>query len=141
VVRTAAGDLYTFLQTRLGVPLVSCPGIKQSAATSGRTPTRAPAEADPVSSGDEVEKNCAWLRGSRVQVAVYVDEVRGTGGLSQLRATPPADVHSVELFSGGTMIRVYTVDFIQRSAKSGLTLLPLPFSPGPPATGGLNRSP
>jgi hypothetical protein len=139
IVRTAGSDLYIFLQSRLGVPLVPCGSSVQEVANRGRV--HAPVPADPVHSGDEVEKNCAWVRNRRVEISVFIDEQRATDGLSQLRATPPADVHSIEVFSGGSMIRVYTEAFVQRAARDGLTLLPLPFSPGLPVPGGLNRGP
>jgi hypothetical protein len=114
VARAAGGDLHGFLQVRLGVPLVTC-------------------------NNRELEKNCAWLRGERVEILVFVDEQRATGGLSELYGLPPYDVHSIELFSGGTMIRVYTEQFIRRAAREGVTLLPLPFAPGVPVIGALDR--
>lgn len=139
VVRTAGSDLYIFLQSRLGVPIVSCGSSVADAANAGRR--HAPAPADPVNSGDEVEKNCAWVRNTRVQIAVYIDEERATNGLSQLRGVPPSDVHSIEVYSGGSMIRVYTEAFVQRSARDGLNLLPLPYSPGLPLPGAVSRPP
>jgi hypothetical protein len=37
--------------------------------------------------------------------------------MSQLHGLPPQDVHSIELYSGGTMIRVYTEQFVARAAR------------------------
>lgn len=113
VARAAGGDLHAFLQARLGVPLMTC----------GR---------------DELEKNCAWLRGDREEIQVFIDEQRATGGLGQLHGIPPADVHSIEVYAGGTMIRVYTEWFVQHAAKEGVTLMPLPYSPGVPVVGALS---
>jgi len=114
IVRAAAGDLHTFLQTRLGVPLMGC-------------------------GGEDREENCAVLHGRRVKIEVYIDEERATGGLSQLRSVSPADVYSVELFSGGLMVRVYTQDFIRQVARGRATLLALPYNGGVPLTGALDR--
>ena len=112
MVRAAAGDLHGFLQTRLGVPLMAC-------------------------GGEDREENCAMLRGRRLKITVYIDEERASGGLSQLRGLSPADVHSVELYDGGVMVRVYTEDFIRQVARGRATLLALPYSPGVPLTGAL----
>lgn len=133
IVRTAGSDLYTYVQTRLGIPLVGC----SNAEPANRRQARPDAQA--VNNPEEVEKNCAWIRGNRVQIDVYIDEERATDGLTQLHATPPSDIHSIEVYSNGSMIRVYTEAFIQRAAKDGLTLLPLPYSPGLPVSGALNR--
>ena len=48
------------------------------------------------------------------------------------------DVHSIELYTGGTMIRVYTNQFIRRAAREGVTLLPVPYDPGLPRVGALS---
>ena len=117
VARAAGGDLHGFLQARLDVPLMSCGAQDQ-------------------------ERNCAWLRGDQVEIKVFIDEQRASGGLSQLHALPPHDVHSIELYSGGTMIRVYTEQFVARAARVGVTLLPVPYDPGLPRVGGLqSRTP
>jgi hypothetical protein len=115
VARAAGGDLHAFLQVRIGVPLMSC-------------------------GGQDLEKNCAWLRGSKVEIKVFIDEQRASGGLSQLHALPPHDVHSIELYTGGTMIRVYTEQFVARAAREGVTLLPVPYDPGLPRVGALSPS-
>ncbi|HKP77034.1 MAG TPA: carboxypeptidase regulatory-like domain-containing protein [Longimicrobiaceae bacterium] len=115
VVRAAGGDLHAFLQVRLGVPLMTC-------------------------KPDDPDQNCAWLRGDKVAITVFVDEQRASGGLTQLRGLPPSDVHSIELFAGGTMVRVYTEDFMRRLAKGQADLLPLPYSPGVPLPGALSPS-
>jgi len=112
MVRAAAGDLHTFLQTRLGVPLMGC-------------------------GGDDREENCAMLRGRRVKITVFIDEERASGGLAQLRGLSPADVYSIELFDGGIMVRVYTQDFMRQLARGRATLLALPYSPGAPLPGAL----
>jgi hypothetical protein len=114
VARTSGSDLHAFVQARLGVPLMTC-------------------------GGEDVEQNCAWLRGDKVSIVVFVDEERATDGLSRLHAIPPTDVHSIEMYSGGTMIRVYTTWFMERAARGRVTLMPLPYSPGVPLIGALNR--
>lgn len=116
VARAGGGDLHAFLQARIGVPLMSC------------------GEQDP-------EKNCAWLRGGEVEIKVFIDEQRATGGLSQLHGLPPQDVHSIELYTGGTMVRVYTEQFVARAARGGVTLLMVPYDPGLPRVGALNPNP
>ena len=113
VARAAGGDLHAFLQVRLGVPLMRC-------------------------GSQDLEKNCAWLRGNQVEIMVFIDEQRASGGLSQLHGLPPFDVHSIELYTGGTMIRVYTEQFIARAARGGVTLLMVPYNPGIPVAGALS---
>lgn len=115
VARTAGGDLHAYVQARLGVPLMTC-------------------------NDQDPEQNCAWLRGDKVSIIVFVDEERATDGLSRLHSIPPADVHSIEMYSGGTMIRVYTTWFMERAARGRVTLMPLPYSPGVPMVGALNRN-
>jgi hypothetical protein len=114
VARAAGGDLHAFLQVRIGVPLMTC-------------------------SAQDIEKNCAWLRGDKIAIKVFIDEQPATGGLTQLHSLPPHDVHSIELYTGGTMIRVYTEQFIARAARGAVTLMPLPYNPGQPLIGALNR--
>jgi hypothetical protein len=116
VVRAAAGDLHTFLQTRLGVPLTGC-------------------------GGEDREENCAMLHGRRLKIDVFIDEQRATGGFRQLSTLTPADVYSIELYSGGVLIRVYTQDFIRQVARGRATLLALPYNGGVPLTGALDRPP
>jgi hypothetical protein len=107
VVRSGGGDLPTFLQARLGAPLVSC------------------GESDP-------EHNCTWVRGRLMEIVVFLDEQRAPGGISQLHGLDPAEVQSIEVFAGGAMLRVYTVGFMERAARGRVMLLPLPYFSGGP---------
>lgn len=65
--------------------------------------------------------NCTFFRGRRVGVRVYVDEVPAIGGLEQLQTYYPQDVWLIESYNQGTMIRVYTkqyMDWLARTNRS-----------------------
>jgi hypothetical protein len=107
VVRSAGGDIPAFLQSRLGAPLVSC-------------------------GNQDPEHNCTWVRGRLATIHVYLDEQPAPAGVGQLHGLDPASVHSIEVFAGGAMVRVYTMDFMERAARKRVVLGPLPFMSGVP---------
>jgi hypothetical protein len=58
---------------------------------------------------------CVIARGNIVSVSVFIDEQRVSDGLSALFGYSPHEIHSVEVYEGGRMVRVYTRWFVDRS--------------------------
>lgn len=69
---------------------------------------------------------CVMSRGRWVRPAVYIDERPSLSGLDELTTYRPQDLHMIEVFANGRMIRAYTEHFMARYAKSGRRLQPLP---------------
>jgi hypothetical protein len=76
---------------------------------------------------DPADRGCAWVRGGLIKPAVYVDEQRANGGLSDLAQYRAEDLFTVESYAGGRMIRVITVRFAERVARGRASLMPLSF--------------
>ena len=57
--------------------------------------------------------NCVLVRGRRQPLIVYINEVRAYGGIEQVRGIPPADVYMLEWYPSNTMLRVYTVAYVE----------------------------
>lgn len=60
--------------------------------------------------------NCVLVRGRREPLIVYINEVRAYGGIEQVRGIPPADVYMLEWYPSNTMLRVYTVAYVEALA-------------------------
>lgn len=67
---------------------------------------------------------CVWVRGRPARPVVYIDEVPWPA-LDLLSAYRPADVARVEVFGGGSQIRVYTRQFLQWAADHNYLPQPL----------------
>lgn len=64
-------------------------------------------------------------RGGRVgEPTVYIDEVYAPGGLDALEQFPTSALYLVEVFSSGSEIRAYTYDFMERTARRPVALIP-----------------
>ena len=72
---------------------------------------------------------CIQRRGRVVSPTVCFDEVRLFGGLDVLANYPLHQFYLVEVFGGGTLIKVYTHWFMERVARSPRALFPISFSP------------
>jgi carboxypeptidase family protein len=70
---------------------------------------------------------CVRARGHTVRPSVYVDEAPAFGGLEQLLEYRPQDLYMVEVYGGGTHIRVYTTWFMDSAARRKTRPQPLPF--------------
>lgn len=79
----------------------------------------------PATTGTEGERTCAWVRGELIPVAVFMDERRLPGGLSDLTFYLPQEIYTIESFYGGAMVRVITDTFAARLARGEVSLLPL----------------
>lgn len=60
--------------------------------------------------------NCVVVRGRRQGLVVYINEVRAYGGMEQLRGIPPGDLYLVEWYPSNTMLRAYTVPYVEALA-------------------------
>ena len=64
-------------------------------------------------------------RGGRVgEPTVYIDEVYAPGGLDALEQFPTSALYLVEVYSSGSEIRAYTYDFMERTARKPVALIP-----------------
>jgi len=64
-------------------------------------------------------------RGVPSPIAVCLDEQPAYGGAGDLSRYEPWEIHSVEIYGRGGMVRVYTRDFITRLLREGRRLRPL----------------
>jgi Carboxypeptidase regulatory-like domain len=101
---SASPDVADLVRNRLGLAGVPCASVT---GTEGAGTT------------------CAWVRGELIPVAVFVDERRLPGGLSDLSFYLPQEVYTIESFYGGAMVRVITDPFAARLARGEVSLLPL----------------
>ncbi len=69
-----------------------------------------------------VNDACVVFRGRRLKLLVYINEVRAYGGVEQLRGIPPADLYLLEWYPSNTMLRVYTVSYMEAIAAGKRTL-------------------
>jgi hypothetical protein len=81
----------------------------------------------PCPSSRTGERSCAYIRGGLAIPAVFIDEQRAVGGLDDLMNLLPANLYTVESYSGGTMIRVITIPYAEALAHGRAMLLPIAF--------------
>jgi hypothetical protein len=60
---------------------------------------------------------CAYVRGRRTEVQVYLDGARLVGGLDVLAAVRPEELYTLEVIGGGRSVRAYTTWFMETIAK------------------------
>ena len=68
---------------------------------------------------------CVSSRGRVVQPTVYLDEMPLFGGWSELQMIPTSQLHMIEVYRRGTHIRAYTLQFMQRAARTRLSPFPI----------------
>lgn len=66
---------------------------------------------------------CVLRRGSLIQPRVYIDEALAIGGLDELATWRPYELYLVEVWSGGSIIRAYTHQFMERTARRPVQLI------------------
>lgn len=69
--------------------------------------------------------NCVSYRGQYVPMGVFIDDWRALGGFAELQGYSPSEVHHVEVYQRGTMIRVYTLAYVESLARGNRRLPPL----------------
>jgi len=94
MVASAAHDVLEFVQSRVGFMRTAC----RSSATL--TP-------------------CAYVRGQAVPVSVTVDGMPTIGGLNALATYRGDELHMVEVYGGGSHVKVYTVAYVEHMARHG----------------------
>jgi hypothetical protein len=93
LVASAAPDVLEFVRARVGLTRATCRG-------SSMTP-------------------CAYVRGQALPVAVTIDEMPAIGGLDALATYRGDELHMVEVYGGGSLVRVYTVAYVEHAARRG----------------------
>ena len=68
---------------------------------------------------------CVVDRGRRVEAMVYFDEMPLISGWTYLATFAPHDLYMVEVYRGGTHIRLYSHAFMKRAAANRLFPVPL----------------
>ena len=71
--------------------------------------------------GYSIEGLCAYIRGRKRTVSVYLDEIPFLGGLDLLTTMMPHELHRMEVYRSGAHIRLYTEQFMKRAGKTRLT--------------------
>jgi hypothetical protein len=69
--------------------------------------------------------SCIYSRGQTVRPEVYVDDRLAFGGMDELDVYGTSEVHHVEIYGRGLMIRVYTRSYVERIIRSGRRLEPI----------------
>lgn len=93
MVASAAPDVLEFVRARVGLTRATC-----------RTSSMMP---------------CAYVRGEALPVAVTVDEMPAIGGLDALATYRGDELHMVEVYGGGRLVKVYTVAYVEHAARQG----------------------
>jgi hypothetical protein len=93
LVASAAPDVREFVRVRMGLISVPC-------RTSSFTP-------------------CAYVRGQALPVSVIVDEMPMIAGLDALAMFRGDELHMVEVYAGGSHVKVYTVAYVEHAARRG----------------------
>lgn len=93
MVASAAPDVLEFVRVRMGLTRATC-----------RTSTMTP---------------CAYVRGQALPVAVTVDEMPAIGGLDALAMYRGDELHMVEVYGGGSLVKVYTLAYVEHAARRG----------------------
>lgn len=109
LVRYGGGDLVQFVRSGAMLTTTSCEGVSLSRLVTWAS--------SPVTGS-----YCIHYRGGVVAPTVYVDDRRAFAGLDELHGYSPLDVHHVEIYQRGTMIRVYTLGYVERLARSNRRL-------------------
>lgn len=71
------------------------------------------------------QNSCIYSRGQTVRPEVYVDDRLAFGGMDELDVYGTSEVHHVEVYGRGLMIRVYTRSYVERIIRSGRRLGPI----------------
>jgi hypothetical protein len=78
---------------------------------------------EPCSGGRVSSGWCVTRRGSMVKPTVFIDEAPAIGGLDELATYRPHEVYLVEVWSGGSTIRAYTNQFMERMGRRPVQLI------------------
>jgi Carboxypeptidase regulatory-like domain len=130
---TAAPSVLDLVHDHLDVAGVHCPpwlteiDTRAPANSGGKFLNRNSYTRVATINDDPGDRSCAWVRGGLIKPAVYVDEQRVNGGLSDLASYRAQDLYTIESYDGGRMIRVVTMPYAERVARGRAALMPLSF--------------
>jgi hypothetical protein len=71
------------------------------------------------------DQDCIYRRGQAVAPRLFIDDRPAFGGFSELAMYSPVEVNRMEVYGGGTMIRMYTDHYVESVARSKGQLLPV----------------
>ncbi len=97
-------NMLDYLRGRTGRPLRECPYL----SAFGRV--------------------CVMSRGRLHPVQIFLDEMPVFGGVDELRSFRPHELFMVEVYDSGRHLRLYSTQFMERLATSGLRLNPVPIN-------------
>lgn len=80
-------------------------------------------------------RGCVHSRGRVLPLAVYINDRFALGSVFELATYQPSEMYAVEVWRGGSEIRVFTQDFVRRVSRGRATLQSMP----PPPPGGASR--
>ena len=66
-------------------------------------------------------RNCIFSRGRKINPVVFIDERRALGGLDELETYPSSELYAIETY-GGSMVRAYTIGFMDSMTRHGRVL-------------------
>ncbi len=115
--RSNYGSAADFVDFQAGVVTVACPVENSVSYSTNRLMLRV----DRMG----VATTCVYDRGRIVSPGVYLDESPLLGGWTALKSVPTSQLYLVEVCGRGTQIRAYTHGFMERAARTRLSLLPL----------------
>jgi hypothetical protein len=95
MVASAAPHVLEFVQSRVGLTRTAC------RTSASFTP-------------------CAYVRGQSQPVSVTVDGMPTIAGLDALATYRGDELHMVEVYGGGRLVKVYTVTYVEHMARHGL---------------------
>lgn len=61
--------------------------------------------------------HCVQSRGQVIAPAVFIDDRAAFGGMDELTMYRPGEMHHVEIYGMGRMIRVYTLEYVEAVAR------------------------
>jgi hypothetical protein len=67
---------------------------------------------------------CAATAGRAVPPAVFIDDIRAFGGMSELASYSPTEIERVEVYGRGAQVRAYTERYVERVASGRARLRP-----------------
>jgi hypothetical protein len=75
-----------------------------------------------------VSDDCATVRGMPEVVGVWIDGVPSTMGMEELRVMPAQEIFHINVYQGGALIEVITVDYARKEAHHQIRHPLPPFS-------------
>jgi hypothetical protein len=72
-----------------------------------------------------IATQCFSIRGASVEPRVYIDDAHMAGGIDMLANIPREEINRVEVIRSGSVIRVYTDNFMEWAARHNYRPPPL----------------